>query len=125
MFNIVHPNNCYASNITSTKNQSEWKQFKSSETTSAKKLAQNKAYLKLSKHDELNLIKSTEDESGFKHYHYQQSYKGIPIEDAHYSIHESNGKVQSTNGILIRNSNLKVRPSISAFDKICMARFTI
>ncbi len=121
VFNIIHPNNCWASNINLSKNQSEWKKFKSSETYTAKKLAQNNAYLKLGKHDALNLKKLTEDELGYKHYHYQQSFKGIPIEATSYSIHELNGRVQSANGHLIRNININVRPSIKQEEALLLA----
>ena len=39
------------------------------------------------------LINSQKDELGFEHYRYQQTYKGIPIENAVVAVHVKDGKI--------------------------------
>ncbi|RDC63933.1 PepSY domain-containing protein [Adhaeribacter pallidiroseus] len=51
-----------------------------------------------------NLLKSQEkDEIGYKHYKWQQTINGIPVEGAIYIQHTKNGKVLSQNGLWIKD----------------------
>ena len=43
-------------------------------------------------------VQSEKDELGFEHYRYQQTFNGIPVEDAVYIMHVKDGKVISENG---------------------------
>ena len=50
------------------------------------------------------LLNSTDkDNLGFEHYRYQQTFSGIPVENAVYAIHVSGGKVISENGKWIKD----------------------
>lgn len=49
------------------------------------------------------LNNSEQDNLGMEHYRYQQTFAGIPIEHAIYSVHVKNGKVISQNGKWIRD----------------------
>lgn len=101
------------SNTKNTKNTlSNWQVYKKATALSAKELALNKTALLLNKEDELHLLQRQSDETGMQHYRYQQKYKGIPVEGAVYLMHERNGKVELSNGRLIRNLNIKTQPTI-------------
>lgn len=101
----------------SYKNQlGSWASYQKNNQQTAKQLAQNKAALLLNEHDDLKLIATTTDELGFKHYRYQQYYKGIPIEGAVYLMHEKDEKVSLANGQLIKNLNLTSQPTLSEDD---------
>ena len=47
-------------------------------------------------------VQSEKDELGFEHYRYQQTFNGIPVEDAMYVMHVKGGKVISENGNWIK-----------------------
>lgn len=101
----------------SYKNQlGNWASYQKINQQAAKQLAQNKAALLLNEHDDLKLMATTTDELGFKHYRYQQYYKGIPIEGAVYLMHEKDEKVSLANGQLIKNLNVPTQPSLSEND---------
>lgn len=57
---------------------------------------------------ETKFINSNEDETGQKHYRYQQTYQGIPIENAVLAVHVKNGRVVFQNGLFVKEfpSNL-------------------
>ena len=46
------------------------------------------------------LIRSEIDNIGHKHFRYQQTYYGKPIEDAMWIAHTENGRVYSLNGMI-------------------------
>ena len=50
---------------------------------------------------------------GWKHYRLQQMYKGIPIEGAHYLLHEKNGLIETANGDVVAGLDINTMPSIS------------
>jgi bacillolysin len=63
------------------------------------------------------LFKNKEtDQVGMEHYRYQQSFAGIPVENAVYIMHVQLGKVASQNGVWIKDfpANLKATSSINA-----------
>jgi len=100
---------------------SNWKTFSQASQQPAKKLAQNKAALLLSSNDALHLIATTEDELGFKHYRYQQHYKGIPVEGAIYLMHEKEGKVTLSNGQLVQDLEISVKPTFTKSEALQLA----
>ncbi|MEL7401609.1 MAG: hypothetical protein AAFN68_13705, partial [Pseudomonadota bacterium] len=54
--------------------------------------------LQLGPNDEYRLVKTEHDAFGFRHTHYQQYHRGIPVQYAIYRAHEYAGKVVSMNG---------------------------
>jgi len=94
-------------------NNTERMTFKATEQISASQLAQNKTVLQLQDKDDLNLIAEQSDQFGMHHYRYQQTYNGIPIENAIYLIHEKGNRVKQANGKLIHQLKLNTVPSIS------------
>ncbi len=60
------------------------------------------------------LIQKKTDELGYVHYRFQQTYQGIPLENAYYIAHEKDGFIQSLNGEIIHDfSNLNTQHSLS------------
>ena len=55
----------------------------------------------------------SDDNQGWKHYRLQQMYKGIPIEGAHYLLHEKNGLIETANGDVVAGLKINTMPSIS------------
>jgi len=93
--------------------KTNWISFKAAEQTSAAQLAKNKTALYLQDKDDLDLIAEQSDQLGMRHYRYQQTYDGIPIEGAIYLLHEKENRVKTANGKLIHQLNLNTVPSIS------------
>lgn len=56
----------------------------------------------LGDNDEMKIIRTDADNTGYKHYRYGQFYKGIPVEGAVFVIHELNEKPVSGNGYIIQ-----------------------
>jgi len=48
-------------------------------------------------------IESEKDEVGYEHHRYQQTSRGIPVEDAFYVLHVKGGKVLSENGKWVKD----------------------
>jgi|GEM_PF-1330020 len=101
---------------TSISQSDNWASYQKNNQQAATQLAKNKAALLLNEHDDLKLIATATDELGFKHYRYQQYYKGIPIEGAIYLMHEKEEKVTLSNGQLIKNLIIATQPSLSEKD---------
>jgi len=95
------------------KQSTEWLTIKTADQTSATELARNKTLLHLNTDDELTLYATHDDALGYRHYRYQQTYKGIPIEGAIYLMHEKNNRVQQTNGKLAHDLSLSINPAIT------------
>lgn len=91
----------------------EWRTFETSKQKSAINMMQDKTTLKLSINDQLKLLSTQNDELGYRHFRFQQTYKHVPVEGAIYLMHEQNNKVKNANGKLVRNLNLNTTPSIS------------
>ena len=68
------------------------------------------------------LTKTKEDVYGFRHFRYQQYYKGIPIDGAEYILHVKDGIVQHGNGRLIREIKMENEFTISAEEAIDAAK---
>jgi len=67
----------------------------------SRELASDKDLLKFGDEDELIQVSSVTDELGYEHQRYLQHYKGIPIEDAWYTVHAKDGIARKANGKLV------------------------
>lgn len=90
-----------------------WAHFESAQQMSAAQLVQDKSALRLGADDDLQLLSTKNDELGYRHYRYQQTYKNIPIEGAIYLMHEKNNRTKKANGKLISNINIPTVPYVS------------
>ncbi len=95
------------------KESTQWLKLDNNQQVSAKQLATNKSLLKLQPEDELQLLKTNNDALGYRHYRYQQTYKGIPVESAIYLIHEKNHTVKQANGKLVHDLKLSTKPALT------------
>ena len=55
----------------------------------------------LSTDDEMRIVSVVTDAMGYRHYRYQQTYKGIDVEGGVYCVHEYGGRVVSANGRIV------------------------
>ncbi len=94
------------------KQTAEWLAYDKAAQKSAAQLMQDKTALQLSADDDLELLTTQNTSATSKHYRYQQSYKGIPIEGAIYLLHEKDALVHHANGRLVRALNLNTNPTI-------------
>jgi len=95
------------------KQSTNWLTLKTTDQAPASDLAQNKTALYLQANDELTLYATQDDALGYRHYRYQQTYKGIPVEGAIYLMHEKNNRVQHANGKLVHDLDLSTNPALS------------
>ena len=68
--------------------------------------------LEFRKEDGLVLIHVEHDQIGFRHFRYQQTYKGIPVEAGQYIAHFKNNQLQSVNGVFFNDINIETVPTI-------------
>jgi len=70
---------------------------------------------KMTTSNSAQLKHAEQDNLGFEHVRYQQTYAGIPVEHATYVMHVMNGLVKSQNGKWIKDfpSGLQTAPSLS------------
>ncbi len=81
--------------------------------------------LRLTNKDRLQTLSQYTDEQGIYHVRTQQVHNNIPIEEAHYLIHEHPTKGTAMNGLLVRNLNINTVPEISEPDALNQALQTI
>lgn len=73
-----------------------------------------KAAFGLGNNDELRLKKVSTDKFGSKHYRFDQYYKGIPLYDCEYIVHQrADGTVYAANGKMRRGLNVPVAAVVS------------
>src|SRR5580765_6990591 len=60
---------------------------------------------------EFRLVKQTNDDLGFQHFRYVETYRGIPIDKSWYIVHVRNNMVVSFNGLAL---NVTQKPSSKA-----------
>lgn len=92
--------------------------FKTDNPLNAKMLVKfYKQDIGLSEKDDLKLLRTEDDNLGFKHYRYQQYHSGVEVYGAQFLVHEKNGFVVSANGKLVSfsgsNTNSSISPSIA------------
>lgn len=63
--------------------------------------------------DIMLLQKSEADKLGMTHHRYKQTYKGVPVWGADYTIHEKEGKALSGNGKIVNGLNLSIQPQLN------------
>lgn len=70
---------------------------------------ENKIAFGLSNEDEMRLRKTETDHLGYKHYRFEQYYKGIRVDGGQYIVHQNNdGLLYSANGKIISGLNKNV-----------------
>ncbi len=74
---------------------------------------ENRAAFYLGKDDQMDIQRIKEDDLGFTHYRYQQTYQGIKVEGAEMLVHARDGYAVRTNGNIVSGLALSVQPSIS------------
>jgi Zn-dependent metalloprotease len=73
-----------------------------------------KEALALSSNDDLISYKKENDDIGFTHTRYQQTYKGVPVEGAQFVAHQKAGKLDCISGLFLDvNEGLSVNPVLS------------
>lgn len=69
--------------------------------------------LKFSKHHQAKILRKETDKIGFTHSKYQVYFKNIPVEGAVYTVHASEGKINSASGEYIPGQDISVTPKTS------------
>ncbi|WP_428743515.1 M4 family metallopeptidase [Tenacibaculum sp.] len=69
--------------------------------------------LKLFKNDDLQKIKSVDDNLGFTHEKFQQKFKGVKVEFATYTAHAKRGNLTSMNGEFYDVGKVNITPRLS------------
>jgi Zn-dependent metalloprotease len=69
--------------------------------------------LKMAIADGWKLKRKENDQLGFTHYRYQQTYNNTVVEDGEYLVHERNGRVESVNGMWMDGITLNTNVSVS------------
>lgn len=72
-----------------------------------------KEALALSTNDDLISLKKENDDIGFTHTRYQQTYKGIPVQGAQYIAHQKNGTLDCINGLFMDIKDISVAPVLN------------
>lgn len=67
----------------------------------------------LQPNDDFSLLRSTSDKLGFTHYKYNQTYKGIKVFGAVYTLNEKDNLIVSASGKFIPNLSIDINPMIS------------
>ncbi len=94
--------------------ESNWHIFKQGNQINGEHLFDEmKQDFNLSADDDMRLVSTTSDDLGYRHYRYQQTYKGIDVEGAVYCVHERDGSVVSTNGRIVQGLALSNIPVLS------------
>jgi len=69
-----------------------------------------KTAFSLSPDDKMVLLRT--EKTNLEHYHYQQFYKGVKVENAIYAIHAKKDKLQTGNGSLVSGLNQSAQPEL-------------
>ena len=102
---------------------SNWLVFKQNARYSGETLfSEAKEAFSLSSDDGMRMVSVVTDGMGYRHYRYQQTYKGVDVEGAVYCVHERDGRAVSANGQIVKNLNITDSPSITADSFMEMVR---
>ena len=100
--------------IAITLGESNWLIFKQNIQVEGKNLFNEaRQYFGLSADDSMRVVSVVSDDMGYIHYRYQQTYKGIDVENAVYCVHEYNGMIVSANGKIVSGLSLSEVPLIT------------
>jgi bacillolysin len=69
--------------------------------------------LSMSDGDDLKEAKKGKDYLGFVHHHYDQMYKGLPVEGAEYVMHEKNGRIITLDGFFVDSINVNTTATVT------------
>ncbi len=81
-----------------------------------------KTELRTNSDTEFNLVGTTTDLKGNKHYRYKQEYKGIPFFGNSYILHEKDGIISSANGRYFENLILDTQASFDPSTALSIAK---
>ena len=74
----------------------------------------NKNAFLLTSNDSMRLVSSTErDELGYTRHLFQQTYRGVEIENAQYKLHEKDDRIFCANGYMVQELACSTEPTIS------------
>ncbi|MCC7453088.1 MAG: M4 family metallopeptidase [Crocinitomix sp.] len=80
-----------------------------------------KTHLQLAPEFGFQLLSNETDNLGHLHYRYQQTFKGLPLEDAIWIAHTINNKVYSCNGLIYKNFPTNTAITLSETDALTKA----
>ncbi len=106
-----------ASNLAIIK-QNEWKKDLSQFKTHQDFIQTEKANLGIASVEDLQLDRVVETKGNWKHTKYQQEYKGIPVLNGVYILHEKNGELKKASGNLLPNINVKTTPNFTQYQAL-------
>jgi Zn-dependent metalloprotease len=109
-------------NIAQQKNDKGWIEFITNKNIAPEQVfTVYKGVFGLTASDEMQLLKSENDQQGFSHYRYQQYFQDVPVEGAEYLIHSFGNKSVMGNGNIIQGLKQDKNPAISAQSAISKA----
>ena len=107
--------NLQLSRIAISQGSPGWVKFREEKSINGKALFNShKEAFGLGPDDEMRLYRVKSDELDYKHYRYQQYYKGIKVEGAEYVVHTKDDLAITGNGKIINKLKLNVIPFITS-----------
>ena len=101
-------------NVATPESTLKWMEIKKTERVPKDLfLTKSKEIFDLNEKSTFKEIKVNQTGNDWQHYRLQQMYEGIPIEGAHYLLHEKNGLIETANGHVVAGINVNTTPSIS------------
>ena len=88
-------------------------EFKEGTVSSSQFIAKMNSYLNIPQDFTFTQTGANTDDLGMLHREFQQYYKGIPVENMIYRVHEKGGFLTAVNGRATRNVRLETHTSIS------------
>lgn len=88
-------------------------EFKEGTVSSSQFIAKMNSYLNIPQDFTFTQTGANTDDLGMLHREFQQNYKGIPVENMIYRVHEKGGFLTAVNGRATRNVRLETHTSIS------------
>ena len=92
-----------------------WYRTKTGQKLTTKNLVEkNKPYLGLSEYDQLEFVRSQEDDIGYVHHRYEHYHRGVKVDASQLIVHEKDGQVESFNGAWAPQIDKIASPKLSA-----------
>ncbi|HOY30618.1 MAG TPA: M4 family metallopeptidase [Bacteroidales bacterium] len=105
--------------IATIKDKTGWVEFKSKlDADPAQIFNLYQSEFGLNPDDQMQIVRTVTDKTGYTHYRYQQYHQGIPVEGAVYLIHSFEGKAVMGNGTIITGKYVPVAPALSPADAV-------
>lgn len=96
-----------------TPSGSRWITFKEKSDITNLDVIEVDGILGLEENNKLVMYRESSDRYGMKHYRYHQYYKGILVDGADFITHEKDGKIIRSNGVVVKEIECEITPSIS------------